>query len=81
MKDLITNGVWSTAFRKEWGMAQGDNKTGEKGKNLIFVMTHEEIVNIPKVTYARIVVDSRPQKKDHNRIRMTEKGVTSSNTL
>ena len=38
MKDPITNDVWSTVFGKEWvGMAQGDNKTCEKGTNLIFV--------------------------------------------
>ena len=39
-----------TAFGKEVGcLAQGDNKTGTKGKNFIFVMTHEEI----KAMFAR----------------------------
>ena len=78
VRDPITKEVWSTALGKEWGrMAQGDNKTGEKGTNSIFVMTHEEILNIPKdrvVTYARIVVDFRPQKKDPNRVRLTAGG-------
>ncbi len=36
--------VWQTAFGKEFnGMAQGDDKTGQKGTNSIFVMTHYEI--------------------------------------
>ena len=78
LRDPITNEVWSTAFGKEWGrMAQGDNKTGEKGTNSIFVMNHEEIKHIPKdrvVTYARIVVDFRAQKTDPNRVRITAGG-------
>ena len=78
MKDPIINKVWSTVFKKEWGrMAQDDNKTGEKGRKSIFVMTHEEITNILKdriVTYARIVVDFRKQKNDPNKVRMTAGG-------
>ena len=67
-----------TAFGKEFGgMAQGDNKTGQKGTNSIFVMNHIEIVLIPGdrvVTFAGIVVDHRPQKEDPNRIRMVAGG-------
>ena len=40
-------------------------------------MTHAEISNIPLdrvVTYARIVVDYRPQKEDPNRVRITAGG-------
>ena len=62
-------------------MAQGDNKTGTKGKQCIFVMSHDEIAQIPKdrvVTYARIVVDFRPQKDDLNRVRMTLGATLSS---
>ena len=58
-------------------MAQDDDKTGTKGKNCIFVMNHNEIANIPKdrvVTYARVVVDFRPQKDDPNRVRITAGG-------
>jgi hypothetical protein len=48
------------AFGKDFGgMAQGNNKTGLKGTNSIFVMTHEEIACIPPnrtVTYACVVV-------------------------
>ena len=40
-------------------------------------MDFDEITKIPKgkiVTYARIVVDYRPQKKDKNRVRITAGG-------
>eukprot|EP00956_Cyclotella_meneghiniana_P005705 scaffold7330_cov24-Cyclotella_meneghiniana.AAC.1 len=40
-------------------------------------MDHDEIKNIPKdrtVTYARVVVDYRPQKEDPNRVRITVGG-------
>jgi hypothetical protein len=47
--------TWGAAFGKEFGnQAQGDNKTGEKGTDKLFVMDHDEISNIPKdrtVTY------------------------------
>ena len=58
-------------------MAQGDKKTGTQGTDSILVMSHKEISNIPKdhvVTYARLVVDYRPQKDDPNRVRMTAGG-------
>ena len=67
-----------TAFGKEFGgMAQGDNKTGQKGTNSIFVMSHTEITLIPGdrvVSYAGIVVDHRPQKEYPNHIRMVAGG-------
>lgn len=60
-KDPATQDIWETAFGKEFGnMAQGDARTGKKGTNSIFVMTHQEIANIPKnrvITYARVVID------------------------
>ncbi len=67
MNDPATSEVWQTAFRKDvGGMAQGDAKTGQKGTNSVFVMTNEEIDNAMaaghKWSYARIVVDHRPQK-------------------
>ncbi len=78
MHDPDTSEVWQTAFDKDFGgMAQGDNKTGQKGTNFIFVMTHDEIQTIPKnqtVTYARIVVDFHPQKADPHCIRITAGG-------
>ena len=40
MHDPATAEVWQTAFGKDFGgMAQGDDKTGQKGTNSIFVMT------------------------------------------
>ena len=61
MHDPATAEIWQTAFGKDFGsMAQGNNKTGQKRTNSIFVMTHEEIKKIPKtqtVTYTRVVVD------------------------
>eukprot|EP00804_Cyclotella_cryptica_P028752 CCRYP_008237-RA/>CCRYP_008237-RA protein AED:0.41 eAED:0.41 QI:0/0/0/1/0/0/2/0/217 len=67
--------VWSTAFGKEFGnLAQGDNKTGEKGTSTMFAMTHTEIRNIPReqtITYGQVVVDYRPQKEDPNCVRIT----------
>ena len=72
--DPATAETWMTAFGKEFcGMAQGTNKTGKKGANLIIVMSHTEIALIPGdrvVTYIGIVVDHRPQKEDPNCIRM-----------
>jgi hypothetical protein len=92
MNDPETAEIWQTAFGKDFGgMAQGDDKTGQKGTNSVFVMTHKEI-DIAKAaghkwTYARIVVDYRPQKEDPNRIRIavggnliTYKGNTSTRT-
>eukprot|EP00804_Cyclotella_cryptica_P024678 CCRYP_001679-RA/>CCRYP_001679-RA protein AED:0.42 eAED:0.42 QI:0/-1/0/1/-1/1/1/0/148 len=70
--------VWTTAFGKEFGnLSQGDNKTGERGTNTMFVMTHEEIRNIPReqtITYGQVVVDYQPQKEDPNHVRITAGG-------
>ena len=70
--------TWKNGLGKEFGnMAQGDEKTGTKGHDAIHVLTHEQIRKIPKhkvITYARLVVDFRPQKKDPNRVRMTAGG-------
>jgi len=79
MNDPVTAEVWQTAFGKDFGgMAQGDNKTGQKGTNSVFVMTHKEIDIAKnaghKWTYARVVVDYRPQKEDPNRIRIAVGG-------
>jgi hypothetical protein len=64
MNNPTTAETWQTAFGKDFsGVVQGDHKTGQKGTNSIFVMTHNEISHIPKsqtVTCARIVVDYCP---------------------
>ncbi len=76
--DPATTEIWQTAFGKDFGgMAQGDNKIGQKGTNSVFVMSHEAIQAIPKkqtVTYARVIVDYCPQKTDPYRIRITAGG-------
>ena len=65
--------AWTRAFGKEFGnLAQGDAATNTPGTDTIFVLTHDQIKQIPRdqtVTYTRIVVDYRPQKLDPNRVR------------
>ena len=67
-KDPLTKTVWTKAMTIELArLAQGMD--GVEGTNTVFYLSHEEIRNIPKdrtVTYGRIVVDYRPQKKDPN---------------
>jgi hypothetical protein len=47
MQDPATAETWQTAFGKDFGgMAQGDDKTGQKGTNAMFVMTHDEIYKV-----------------------------------
>eukprot|EP00804_Cyclotella_cryptica_P018372 CCRYP_015481-RA/>CCRYP_015481-RA protein AED:0.17 eAED:0.17 QI:0/0/0/1/1/1/2/0/862 len=74
--DPLMENVWTQAMCKELGrLAQGWD--GSTGTDTIFFMSHNEIKNIPKdrtVTYARIVVDYRPQKDDPNRVRITVGG-------
>ncbi len=44
--DPATAKMWQTAFGRDFeGMAQGDNKTSQKGTNAMFVMTHNEIAH------------------------------------
>ena len=78
MNDPVTSEVWMTAFGKDFGgMCQGDNKTGTKGTDAIFVMDPRDVPNIPKdqpPTYAKVVVAYRPQKDDPYRIRITAGG-------
>jgi hypothetical protein len=78
MNNPTTMEIWQTAFGKDFGgMAQGNIKTGQKGTNAIFVMTHTEILLISAdctITYARVVVDFCPQKADPHRIHITAGG-------
>jgi hypothetical protein len=78
MKDPTTAETWQTAFGKDFGgMAQDNNKTGQQGTHSIFAMTHEEISRIPNgetITYARVVVDFRPQKMGPHCICITAQG-------
>jgi hypothetical protein len=44
MHDPQSADVWQMAFGKDFdGMAKGEDKTGQKGTNSVFVMTHKEI--------------------------------------
>jgi hypothetical protein len=79
MHDPATAETWQTAFGKDFGgMTQGDDKTGQKGTNAMFVMSHKEIRRAhelkKKFTYGNPVVDYRPQKDDPHRIRITAGG-------
>jgi hypothetical protein len=69
--------LWVPAISKELHhLAQG--KAGiTTATNTIFFLAHNNIRHIPTnqvVTYARIVIDHRPQKEDPNRIRITVGG-------
>jgi hypothetical protein len=81
MKDpvnSVTVETWQTAFGKDFGgMCQDDDKTGTVGTDAMFVMTPQDVTNMPAdrfATYANIVVDFRPQKEDPHRIRITAGG-------
>ena len=65
IKDPLLRKTWMEVMAKELGRLSQEWKD-TKGTNRIELMDLDEIVNIPKgkvVTYARIVVDYRPQKK------------------
>jgi hypothetical protein len=71
--------VWQTAFgRYSRGMAQGDNKTGQKGTNAMFVMMHNKIAHVHAAkrffTYGNPVVDHRAQQEFPHQIRITSTG-------
>jgi hypothetical protein len=47
MNDPTTAEVWQTTFGNKFrGMAQGDNKMGQKGTNAVFVMKHNKLAQI-----------------------------------
>jgi hypothetical protein len=64
MSEPVMANTWQMASGKVFGsMCQGDNKTGAKGMNAMFVMKPEEVDHTPAAglaTYANIVVDYRP---------------------
>jgi hypothetical protein len=78
MHDPDTAKIWQTAFGKNFGgMAQGDKKTGQKGTNSIFVMTHNDIKLNPctqTIKYTHVIVNFHPQKANLHRIRITAGG-------
>jgi hypothetical protein len=74
MKDPLTKAIWLRAMTTELArLAHGMDGIAD-GTDTIFCLSHEEIHNMPSnrtVTYARIVVDYRPQRQDPNRVRVT----------
>jgi hypothetical protein len=79
MHNPATAEVWQTAFGRDFGgMAQGDNKTGQKGTNAMLVMTHDKIVLTLAVkirfTYGNPAIDYRPQQEFPHCIRITAGG-------
>ena len=54
--DPATGPLWMAAFGKEFSnLTQGDKLTNTPGTNAMFILTHEQIMHIPKdrvVTYA-----------------------------
>jgi hypothetical protein len=79
MNDPATDKVWQTAFGIVFGeMAQGAKKMGQKGTNMMFVMTQDKLAHVlqagKKFTFTNPVVNYRPQKEDPNRIRIKAMG-------
>ena len=75
-EDPLLKDTWMRAMCIELGrLTQGYKDT--KGTNTMRFLALNEIPGIPRdrvVTYARIVVDYRPQKADPNRVRITVGG-------
>ena len=80
-RQLITNKdtreTWLLSMCKELGRLSQGYKGHTEGTNTINFMDIDQIRQIPKdrtITYARIVVDYRPQKQDPFRVRVTVGG-------
>jgi hypothetical protein len=77
IKDPLLRDLWLKAMSKELHcLVQGC--TGiTKGTNTIIFLLHADICNIPSnrtVTYARIVINHHPQKKDPSHVHITVRG-------
>jgi len=76
--DPVMRDTWARAFGQEFrNLAQGDDATTMPGTDSIFVLTYDQIQQIPcdrTITYTWIVVDYRLQKTDPNRVRLTAGG-------
>ena len=76
LHDPTLKTTWEESMCKELGrLAQGYRNT--QGTNMVNFMNRDQIKTIPTdltITYARIVVDYRPQKADPNRVRITAGG-------
>ena len=77
LKQYSTREIWALAMCKELGTLSQGYKGLVEGTNTFFFVSHDKIRDIPpdkKVTYARIVVDYRPQNSDPNSVRLTVGG-------
>ena len=77
IKDPATRATWSNSMCNEIGrLAQGRKSTGLKGTNTFRFLPFSEIPTDRRkdITYARIVVDYRPQKAEPHRTRITVGG-------
>jgi hypothetical protein len=78
MSNPVTTDTWQMAFGTDfWSMCQGNNKTGAKGTNAMFLMKPEEVDHTPAArlaTYANITVNYQPQKDDPYQICITAGG-------
>lgn len=69
-----TKSLWTTSFANELGrLAQGVANRHE-GTDTIFFIPHAKVPAGRKVTYGKIVVSIRPQKKEVERTRLTVGG-------
>ena len=69
--------IWALSMCKEMGTLSQGYKGLVEGTNTFFFMRHDEICNIlpeKTFTYARIIVDYRPQKAEPNCVRLTVGG-------
>jgi hypothetical protein len=67
--------IWENGSANEFGrLAQGRDGTNIKGTDTIHFIRHSEVPTGRKATYARFVVDIRPQKDEPNRVRLTVGG-------
>ncbi len=77
IKDPLLKNLWIKAMSKELHcLAQGCPGV-TKGTNTIYYLSHVDICKIPQdrtVTYARIVINHRPQKEDPNCVHITVGG-------
>jgi hypothetical protein len=79
MNNPVTAEIWLTVFGKDFGgMLQGDNKTGQKGTNTMFVMRLGKFRHVlamgQKFTYDNPVFNYRLQREDPHRICITAGG-------
>ena len=74
-KTKNTRDVWTKSLENEYGrLMQGIGEQIRTGKETMFPIKLENIPKNRKVTYAKVVVDVRPNKAETHRCRTTVKG-------